>query len=708
MGKAQRRKRDSVPTRARAVAPPRQPAGVRVVAPPSLLPAVVLVAAGLAVYANSFSVPFLFDDHFEILRNPEVKAIESPLSYLTRARGIPTLLLALNYRWGGQEVWGYHLVNLAIHLAGGLVVFALTLATLRLPVFGSRFAGRERVLALLTALAFVAHPLQTMAVSYIVQRAESIAAFFYLLGLYLFVRGETAAGWSRPAFYAATVGAAFLGVMSKQTVVTLPATALAYRLCFLAGRSKASLGRRALGWLVLLAPAAYALYLSRAYLLSLDAGAAEGGPRAWLFIPTAGFELEGVTPLQYLLTQFEVVLWYLRLYVLPTAQCFDYGWPLVESAWRLDVLLPLAVLLLLFAVAVVVRHRHPLFTFAVAWFVLTLLPSSSFVPLRDAAFEHRMYLPVFGLALLTVAGGCDLAAWIAARAGVATASALRAAGAVFLLWLLLLGGLTVRRNALYGDPLRLARDSAEKAPWNWRAHYEVAFELLQKNQPDDALPFLQKAVELAPERGAPRVQLGEVYARRGRYEEAIEVLRPATHEEEESVVAAAHRNLGFVYVAKNDPTNAIAELEAAAQIKPDWVSVREQLAQLYTDLGLWYGAAAHFNAFLRLRPRQPASVKTRAAEVNYRAGVVFLHSGKPNAAVRLLLHALDHRPNFPDARHYLAISYAADGKWEQAQAEIARLAAQRPGEPLIAENARLIAERLPPIDPGAPFGPPPS
>jgi tetratricopeptide (TPR) repeat protein len=721
MGKAQRRKRQVEPAReierpsppaARPAAPrpaPPRPAAVRAARAGSLplaaaLPALVFLAAGVAVYANSFSIPFLFDDHFEILRNPDVKKVEPVFSYLTRARGIPTWSFALNYQWGGEDVWGYHPLNLAVHLASALVIYALVLTTLRLPTLDGRYAGREHLLAGLTALVFTVHPLQTMAVSYIVQRTESIAAFFYFLSLLFFARGEIASGGRRAAFYAGMAAAGFLGVVSKQTVVTLPATLLAYRFCLVGRKAQGPSWRRAVWLLALLVPAAYALYLSRAYLLSLEPTTSDGIPRSWIFIPTAGFGLEGVTPWQYLITQFGVVLWYLRLYLLPTSQCFDYGWPLADSLWRIDVLLPLAALLLLVGLAVAVRRRHPVVTFAIAWFFVTLLPSSSIVPLRDAAFEHRMYLPLFGLALLTVVGGFDLCGWVAERAGLSRPHVSKAAAAVVLVWIALLATLTVRRNEVYGDPLRLARDSAEKAPGNWRPNYEVAFELMRQQRVEEAIAPLERAVQLAPESGSPRIQLGEIYTRYGRYDEAIELLRPATRVEEESVRAAAHRQLGLVYLAKQDRMNAIAEFEEVVKLKPTWISSQQQLAQLYVDAGLWYSAANRFNRLFALKPQQPANLVARAAEVNYRAGVSFLHIGKTRAAIKMLIWALKYRPEAKESRHFLAISYAADAQWEKAEETIAALAADLPEDGLVQENLRLIRARQTPMEPGTPLG----
>ena len=139
-----------------------------------------ILAVGVVVYANSFSIPFLFDDYFAIVGNKEVRSLEPVARFFTRSRGLPHLLDALNYRWGGEEVWGYHLVNVTVHLINGVLVFALALLTLRLPVHGGRYDSRARMLALLTALVFVVHPLQTQAVSYIVQRAESVGCDGFL------------------------------------------------------------------------------------------------------------------------------------------------------------------------------------------------------------------------------------------------------------------------------------------------------------------------------------------------------------------------------------------------------------------------------------------------------------------------------------------------------------------------------------------------
>src|SRR5262249_33351951 len=154
----------------------------------------------------------------------------------------------------------------------------------------------------------------------------------------------------------------------------------------------------------------------------------------------------------------------LGLFLLPTAQTFDYGWPFVDSPWRADVLLPLLILLALVAVAVVAARRHRLTTFCLGWVFITLAPTSSIIPLRDAAFEHRMYLPIVGLAWLAIVGGYDLLTQLTAREGRATSGFWRAGAIAAGVWIALLGLATIARNQVMQDPLRLARDDTAKAP----------------------------------------------------------------------------------------------------------------------------------------------------------------------------------------------------------------------------------------------------
>ena len=141
------------------------------------LVAVVVVATVTLAYSNTFQVPFIFDDAHNITKNVSMKfssitfaslhqaATESPSAW----RYFSNISFALNYYYGGQNVFGYHLVNLLLHISTALVFYFLVLSTLRLPIHSGRYK-HTREIALFAALLWALHPVQTNGVTYIVQR----------------------------------------------------------------------------------------------------------------------------------------------------------------------------------------------------------------------------------------------------------------------------------------------------------------------------------------------------------------------------------------------------------------------------------------------------------------------------------------------------------------------------------------------------------
>ena len=645
--------------------------------------AALIVAVGAAVYANSFSIPFLFDDYFVIVSNPETHSLEPFARFFTHSRGIPHLLDTLNYLCGGERVWGYHLVNVVIHLINALLVYAIASLTLRLPIHAGRYDKRASMLALLTALIFVAHPLQTMAVSYIVQRAESLAALFYLAAVWVFAAAMSGRIRLRGVPLAAVLGGiGLLGIMSKETVASLPAALLLYYACFLRGE------KRRLSWglaAVLALPTLYGVYLARHFLVPGLADPASG-QSAWMFIPSAGLELDGITPWRYLITQFGVVLWYLRLFLAPTQQCFDYGWPFADAFATWQVLAPLAVLVGLVAIAVAAYSRHRWITFGLGWMFITLSPSSSIIPIVDAAFEYRMYMPIFGLALMVVVGSADALRWLAGGSASRTESYERRGVIVAALCIAALGWGTVARNRVLQDELSLARDSVAKAPDHWRNQYSLGSALLQSGKGSEAIGPLERAVELNPEHATARIQLGSLYARMGRLEEAEDVLLPATDTREESVSAAAYRQLGMIYKARGYPEAAIGMFEEALARKPKWYSVSLDIVRLQRHTGAWHDAAVRLNSLVQAQPSYATRLAGEIAETNLLGGVESFEDNEPEFARHMLSVAMENASTLPMAAQYLAYVEAETGNREQSIEILEDLSQRGLGGSLVGEN----------------------
>ncbi|MFU8807453.1 MAG: hypothetical protein ACNA8W_26825, partial [Bradymonadaceae bacterium] len=179
----------------------------------------LILLVGVAIYSNSFQGPFVLDDRQSIVENTDIRGLEAFHAGSTRYVGY--LTFALNYRFGGLDVTGYHVVNLAIHLASALLVYALLHLTFRTPYFRGQESGaggqKDRfesqtsnldsnlaslaslaswrfeprtVLPLFAALLFVVHPVQTQAVTYVVQRLTSLCTLFYLLSMVLYAQAR--------------------------------------------------------------------------------------------------------------------------------------------------------------------------------------------------------------------------------------------------------------------------------------------------------------------------------------------------------------------------------------------------------------------------------------------------------------------------------------------------------------------------------------
>lgn len=661
-----------------------------------LIAPAVIICVGIALWGNSVTVPFLLDDEIEIVRNKQIRTLEPLSSYLTQPRGILQLSLALNFSWGKDDVYGYHVVNIAIHIANALLVFLLVMLTMRLPFFAGRYTRHAPYLALAVALVFLAHPLQTMAVTYLIQRAESLASFFILLALVLFVSGSTTEprGAQAAAFIGAVL-ATFLGIITKQTAAIVPFAVLLYQVCFLPrGTGKRSPLQLALYGL-LFAAVVITIVMSWRYLFPIARRPGQLLPS--IFINTAGFGMD-ITPWRYLTTQFGVIVWYLRLYVLPTQLTFDYGWVFADSFWQLNVILPLLLLLALAAAGIASFRRYRLASFCIGWFFLSLAPSSSFLPLRDAAFEHRMYLPVFGLSWLVVVAGYDLAGWLAAKRGVAVGTMQTVAAFAVALWVAVLGMFTVSRNVVFQDELRLASDSALKAPTNWRTHYESGRLLMEQGRKDEAIDAFKEAIRNDPSKGPPRLHLAQIYMERNQLDEAEAQLQEVTRASERSIVAAGYRQLGFVYDMRRQPRFAIIYFERASKLMPQWGIVRKRLALLYERDKNWMGAAKEYEAAAQLARKSgdtqgAGALEQQAAHAFFRIGVQQYYHGEFAAAIFSFEKSTHYRETFAPAHHYLALAYAEIGDWENAERAIGAAARLTPDDERVITNVKRIRNR---------------
>lgn len=597
---------------------PEPSGGWRVVAGIGLLSLAVAL-----LYGHTLHVPFYLDDDSGIVRNYPLRDLGATLDSLFSQRGLTRLTFALNYRFTGWSLPPLHLTNIALHLGCGLLVWRL---------LGRLVASRW--LSMLGALLFVAHPLQTQAVTYLVQRSVLLGTGFFLLAVLGWLRARTmlAAGHGRASvvYLVPYLGALLAGaaaVLSKENTALLPLVLLAHARLFPFAAEHD--WRRNLGDCLpfCVAPALMAA--------GVFAGLAPGGEPQPLYYPLAS--LEHNSPLNYLATQLSVLWIYLRLLVLPYGQALEHDYPVVSQLLTVQNGMALGGLLLLGGLVWRIRRRRPLLAFGLAWFFLGLAVESSVIPL-DPLFEHRLYLPMAGFVLMLLDG-------LPALFGERRAVALLAVA------LVVCAPLTWRRNALWNDPIAFYEDNLRKVPDSERATMELVFRYEDAGAPRRMRELLERAVRLYPKN----------------YE--------------------LHTARAALYADQFGLRPALAVLDEAIARIPDNVELYETAALLAEQ----HGRRDLIFAYLEFGLERVSFGKWRLLND---LGIYYTQDGNLTKAEEVYRNSLVLYPNNPAACQYLAALYVAQGRWPEAFVLLKEAEAIEPGHPKTLEGLAKVARQL--------------
>ncbi|HEX8371715.1 MAG TPA: tetratricopeptide repeat protein [Chthoniobacterales bacterium] len=534
-------------------------------------------------YRNSLDVPFHFDDLPTIQDNPTIRRLwpitdalfPPPNSGLTTAgRPLVNLTLAMNYALGGFGVHGYHLFNLLAHIGAALTLLGVLRRTFLQPRLSSKYGDEALGLAAVVVILWAVHPLNTAAVTYIVQRAEVLMALFYLVALYGFIRGTSEQ--SRGPWLGISVVACLLSISCKEVGATIPLVIFLYDRTFVGGTFRNALNTRRAYYSALL----FGWVLQ--VLLILSTGNRGG---------TAG--LSGKMSLwDYVLTQAWAIGTYLKLSVWPSPLIFDYGAETVTSFG--DIIAPgILVLLLLFLTGVALWKR-PVIGFAAAAFFIILAPSSSVVPvLTQTVAEHRMYLPLAAFLSLAVTA-------LYTRLG-------RISGVVFIMWITTNCVLTQLRNDVYATPLSLWRDTVEKRPENARAWKCLGVLVAQIGQYPLAIRMYDRSREIEPRDPSLYFNTANALGKMGRVTEAIFYYQGAI--QMYPGYSEARNNLANILLQERRPAEAVAQLKVALELNPHSAEAHYNMGRSLQILGQAGEARVHLLESLRLRPAYSPTVE---------------------------------------------------------------------------------------------------
>ena len=654
------------------------------------LPA-ILVAVAVAAYANSFSGTFFFDDQGSITENPTIRSLWPFLRVLgppetagTGGRPLLNLSFAVNFAAGGLSAWGYHAFNLAIHILAGLTLFGLlcrTLAPASAPLPDASLGTADvrlpekafltpAYLAFAIALIWLVHPLQTEAVTYVSERAESMMGLFYLLTLYCFIRlvgKELPTAYERESrAHSATWGvlsiaACLCGMATKEVTVTAPFVVLLYDRTFVCGTFREALGRR---WKYYLGLAGTWLLLG---FLLRDVGKRGVG---------SGF---GVRWWQYGLEESRIVLRYLALAVWPHPLILDYGSGAIRQTWAVAPYVA-AVLVLLGATVWSLFHpatkgtRWRFLGFAGAWFFVLLAPTSSIVAVAGQPMaEHRMYLPLAAIVSMAAFG----------LAGILGRRFLPAA----ILLAALLTGVTLHRNADYRTSTGMWFDTIAKCPENERAHNNLGYDLSKMpGRLDEAIAQYQAALRIKPDYPEAHDNLGNAYFKKGRTADAVSEFEEALRHKPD--FASAHNNLGNVLYTLGRTREAVSEHETALRINPDYAEAHNDLGcDLDRIPGRSDDAIDQYRTALRLKPD--------FAEAHDNLGNALRSRGRLDEAVAQYREAIRLNPLIPEVHKDFGLALDAAKEFAAATAEYEEALRLKPDFAEAHNDLGLELEKLP-------------
>ena len=610
---------------------------------------IVAILAGIAflLYANSFRVPWQFDDRPNIVDNPIIHfhtiSADRLLRLLTNSysesiRFFSYFTFALNFYFGGVNVFGYHLVNLLIHTITGLLVFWFVLLTLNLPSQNGRYESIGIKVAFLTSAIFIAHPVQTQSVTYIVQRMTSMAGMFYLLSMIFYIKGRLSSGKEQVFYYIGMGLSGLLSIFSKENAFVLPFFIALYEVFFFRRWEGKSLH-----WPML----KISLIL---IVLGLVGFVLLGGK--YLHVIEEGYQYRDFTMSERVLTQFRVVLYYLTLmiYPHPSRLNLDYDFTVSKSLFDpITTILSLILLILFIGIGLWKMKKWPLLSFFIFWYFGNLIIESSIFPL-DMVYEHRLYLPSIGpifLFSLLLVKIWEKWAPIEKREAIFIG--------LVMVMILPLSWSTIERNSIWRSEFELWTDCVKKSPHKGRPHYNLGYHYYINGQIKKAVEEFELALKLDPKMAPAHFNLGVIDYNEGRLDEASDRFRKALTLRPQ--YAQAYAYLGEINYRKGKTEEGLAEFERALRMDPDNIRTLTYMGQAYLRNGDLEKALIDFKRVVMIDPNH--------IEALVNLGEIYIKKGMYDQAFLEIQRTLKLNSNHSYAHSLLGIIYLQKGMLDE-------------------------------------------
>jgi protein O-mannosyl-transferase len=594
----------------------------------------ILLLSTAIVYFNTLSGQFVYDDWFQIERNPTLRSWSNLPLMLTQSvwqfmdtantqaigpyyRPVFNVSLLLNYQLFGFNVAGWHLFSIALHFGASLLLYSL-----------AKKWGFEPAVSAAAALIFAVHPIHSEAVAWASSTPDLLVAFFSILSLLLYerFREKGVTGWP---WIIGALASALLAMGSKEIGVLIPVFIALRELLEIWFKSAKALSLRTIFFFSAPFVVVAAGYLAARF--SILGFVSQTHPLA-----------RDVTNWEMFLTIPYIFLQYLRISIVPYPLAFVYSYTFISEISDIRFWGALLAIGAILGLLIWLIRSSPLALKAALLFGLFIVPVldlKTFSPQESLVHDRYLYLPSAGICLLFAMGVSRTARYLFREswASMVFATAVAAVSIIY-------GTLTVLQNRTWQNDLVLSRHALNYSP-DW--------------------PFLN-------------IHIGEVYAERGEFDNAVKYLQRAIDNQPTS--SAGFASLGYVYSMQGRFEDAEAMFQRAVQLGSPFPRTWINIGINRTKLGRLPEAEEAFANALRLNSKNLIA--------NFQLGIVLRDQGKSDAAEAAFLRTLELEDRFIDARLNLAAVYAGNGRMEDAleQVRIARRIDPENNEILLTEG----------------------
>lgn len=612
----------------------------------------LLLIAGILplVYANIYHAEFIFDDYVNIVDKPGINSFTPSIDNAITAsreepnggRWLPNLSFAVNYYLGGGDPFSFHVVNVIIHILNSLLCYFLCVTILNFTPIKDSYPRKEEI-ALFATLLWALHPLQTNAVTYIVQRMTSMSTLFYLCALLCYIYGRLHFNRKFRSFLLFIAGLLFwiMALKSKENTFILPAILFACELFFLSPPDWKKDYKKLLAWSF-----ASLAVIAACIVFFL-------GTNIWNHI-IQSYVGRDFTMAERLLTESRIIFFYLSLLVFPYPGRLNlnHDFPVSHSLFvPPQTFFSLAGILLLIVLIPLLYKRFRLISFAIVWYLGNLLIESTIVPL-ELIYEHRLYLPALIPLLAAVA---ELYRLTVKRPWVLRIT--------FILILALFSFWTWQRNEVWHDNIRLWTDVITKSPNNARAQNNMGVAFNRLGDKRSAERQFKKAIETDPDYRIAYQSLAALYISENRLAEAERILQKALTRSTYLNPSDIYHSLGIIAQKSGRYKQAITYTQLALKLNP------KNLDSMVT-LGIAYGKLGDLKkAYSTFQEANLRGLDTVDLYNNW--GIITFEMGQTNKALQMFRKALIMDPNHPESHNNLGLAYGKLGMVEKARQEMA-------------------------------------